>query len=66
MPTQVLAEKKVPMGSGGTPHYYLPTQVLVASYALASEVSKIDLIKFVKGFKFNKLKNVKSYRFLSY
>ena len=27
IPTQILAEQKAPSGSGGTSHYYLPTQI---------------------------------------
>ena len=27
LPSQILADQKVPPGSGGTPHYYLPPRI---------------------------------------
>ena len=38
MPPQILADQKAPPGSGGAPHYYLPTQILAASYTPARYV----------------------------
>ena len=33
LPTQILEDQKAPLGSGGAPHYYLPTQISEATYA---------------------------------